>query len=371
MRIEGQLRGSGLHPVQREDGAVDFLDRHGVAVLRYGELHVYDARERAIASSLEVTGDQLAILIPDDQDAVYPLTVDPLLTSPSWTAESNQAFGLLGSSVAAAGDVNGDGFSDVVVGAIVFDNGQANEGRAYLFLGSPSGLQLNPSWTAEPNQADARFGCSVGTAGDVNGDGFADVIVGAQQYRVNNDMVGAAFVYLGSAGGLAPSPAWTVHSQINSTFGNKVGTAGDVNRDGFSDVIVGAVDFSNGEASEGKAFVYHGSATGLSTSPAWSVESNQAGAFLGYSVATAGDVNGDGFADVIVGISQYDNALTNEGQARVYHGSPAGLFRRLTPGPQSRSSVRVLRHLGGDRRRRERRRVRRRHRRRPRLRQRT
>src|SRR6266568_780792 len=89
--------------------------------------------------------------------------------SSSWTAESNQASAELGLSVATAGDVNHDGFSDVIVGAPFYDNGQTDEGRAFVYLGSASGLATTPAWTAESDQASALFGFSVATAGDVNG----------------------------------------------------------------------------------------------------------------------------------------------------------------------------------------------------------
>ena len=84
-----------------------------------------------------------------------------------------------GVSVATAGDVNGDGYSDVIVGAHDYDSDQTDEGRAYVYLGSASGLASSPAWTAEGDQAGADFGISVATAGDVNGDGYSDVIVGA------------------------------------------------------------------------------------------------------------------------------------------------------------------------------------------------
>ena len=82
--------------------------------------------------------------------------------------------------------------------------------------------------------------------------------------------------------------------------------------------------YDNGQTAKGRAFVYLGSAGGLGASPAWTAESNQACAFFGDSVATAGDVNGDGYADVIVGAPGYDNGQTDEGRAFVYHGSAAG-----------------------------------------------
>jgi hypothetical protein len=163
-------------------------------------------------------------------------------------------------------------------------------------------LSGSPAWIAEGDQDDAWFGVSVGTAGDVNGDGYADVIVGSYLYDHGEVDEGRAFVYHGSATGLSTSPAWSAESdQANAWFGYAVGTAGDVNGDGFSDVIVGAWHFANGESDEGRAYVYYGSAQGLASSPAWTAEGDQIGAHFAISVASAGDVNGDGFSDVIVG----------------------------------------------------------------------
>src|SRR5439155_4465222 len=194
-------------------------------------------------------------------------------------------------------------------------NGQTDEGRAFVFLGSASGLASTPAWTAESDQASADFGASVATAGDVNGDGYADVIVGAHLYDNGQSNEGRAFVFLGSASGLASTPAWTAESnQANADFGVSVATAGDVNGDGYSDVIVGAPLYDNGQTDEGRAFLYLGSASGLSASPAWTAESDQAGAQFAASVASAGDVNGDGFDDVLVGAPLFDNGQTDEGR---------------------------------------------------------
>jgi hypothetical protein len=245
---------------------------------------------------------------------VYHGSAAGLATTPAWTAEGNQDFAYFGGSVATAGDVNGDGYSDVIVGA-------ATVGRAFVYHGSGAGLATTAAWTAESNQAFAGFGGSVATAGDVNGDGFSDVIVGAGGYDNGEANEGRAFVYHGSGAGLATTAAWTAEgNQDFADFGFSVATAGDVNGDGFSDVIVGARTYDNGEANEGRAFVYHGSAAGLATTSDWSAESDQADADFGW-VATAGDVNGDGFSDVIVGAPRYDNGETDEGRAFVYHGS--------------------------------------------------
>ncbi len=90
-------------------------------------------------------------------------------------------------------------------------------------------------------------------------------------------------------------------NQASALFWYSVASAGDVNGDGYSDVIVGAYVYDNGQSDEGAAFIYHGSSSGLSTTAASQLEANQVSAYLGYSVASAGDVNGDGYSDVIVG----------------------------------------------------------------------
>jgi hypothetical protein len=325
LTIEGQVDGGLTAELREEEGAIDFRAGAGNVVLRYTELHVWDARGQDIASWLEASPDRVLIRV-DDRDAIYPLTIDPLLVNPAWTGEGNQASAQFGYSVSTAGDVNADGYSDVIVGVPFYDNGDQDEGRTLLFHGSPSGLSTTPAWTAEGNQFNVRFGWSVGAAGDVNGDGYSDVIVGVRTYANGQLNEGRAVIYSGSPSGLGTSPSWAVESnQMNAELGYSVGTAGDVNGDGFSDVIVGVRMYDNGQTDEGRALVYHGTASGPSLNFSWSVESNQATAWFGWAVGTAGDVNGDGFADVIVGAMLYDNGQDTEGRAYVYHGSSTGL----------------------------------------------
>jgi hypothetical protein len=111
-------------------------------------------------------------------------------------------------------------------------------------------------------------------------------------------------------------------------------------------VIVGAPGYDNDQTDEGRAFVYHGSASGLSVAADWTAESDQASTYFGYSVGTAGDVNGDGYSDVIVGAPGYDNDQTDEGRAFVYYGNPGSMSlvprqrmanHDLTISPQARS----------------------------------
>ena len=244
-----------------------------------------------------------------------------LSTTPDWTFESDSTGANLGGSVAGAGDVNMDGYSDVIVGAEFYSNGESEEGRAFLFLGDSTGLSVTPDWTAEIDQTSAGFGGSVASAGDVDMDGYADVIVGAATYNGTETNEGQAFVYLGGSTGLAAAPAWSVGTgQAFGNFGRSVASAGDVNKDGYSDVIVGAELFDNPEPNEGGAFVYLGGAAGLSMTPAWSTENDQALSWLGRAVAGAGDVNGNGYDDVIIGIPHFANGHTAEGQGMVFDG---------------------------------------------------
>lgn len=314
---------SGGFEAEFDPGACSAVLRHTNASLPYVNLRAWDASGRALAARFVEAGPGFAIEI-DDEAARYPLTIDPVLT---WIAEGDQILADFAQSVAGAGDVNGDGYDDVIIGARFYDNGQVDEGRAYVYHGSASGLAAAPAWVAEPDLATALFGHSVAGAGDVNGDGFDDVIVGAKRATNGETEEGRAYVYLGSASGLATSPAWTAESdQAFASFGESVACAGSVNGDMYSDVIVGASRYANGQVNEGRAYVYLGSASGLSTSPSWIAEPDLIGAFFGQSVSGAGDVNGDGFSDVIVGaISEIGQPFL--GGAFVYHGSatPAGL----------------------------------------------
>lgn len=251
---------------------------------------------------------------------------EPLTSRPAWTAEIDQAAAFFGAAVASAGDINGDGYADVIVGAYLYDNDQGNEGKACVYTGSAAGLSKAPTWTAEGDQDNAYLGVTVDGAGDVNGDGFDDVIVGLERIDIVQINDGQAVVYLGSAGGLAALPAWSAHGdQEEEFFGVHVGGAGDVNGDGFDDVIVGAHFFTGSFLREGRAFVFHGGPGGPATVAAWTTDGGQVDARLGATLAPAGDVNGDGFDDVLVGAHVYDNGEIDEGLVLVFLGSPAGL----------------------------------------------
>jgi hypothetical protein len=255
---------------------------------------------------------------------VYHGSVDGLSTVPDWTTAGGQVNAKYGYSVNTAGDVDGDGFDEVIVGAWEYDNGETEEGRAYVYYGSESGLSTVPDWIFENNEIRACLGGSVGTAGDVNSDGYDDVVVGAaynECWDGPSSPLGRAYGFYGSESGLGDVPDWIVELiQTGAVFGHPVATAGDVNSDGYDDVIVGALWYDNDQVDEGAAFLYLGSEAGLSTEIAWMVEGDQANCEFGRSMAKAGDVNGSDVGDVIIGAKKYDNGQEDEGAAFLYLG---------------------------------------------------
>ena len=217
-------------------------------------------------------------------------------------AAANDRFGY---SVSAAGDLNQDGFDDLIVGTKYSSPGGLTEaGSAFVYSGVDGSLLYQ--WDGAT--ANARLGASVSSAGDVNGDGFDDVIVSTYG-------VGTVSVYSGMDG--SELHQWN-GTGTGDWFGISVSGAGDVNADNFDDVIVGAWYADPGGISNaGSAFVYSGADGSLLH------RLDGVGSYdrIGYSVSGAGDVNRDGYYDVIVGAPYAGHGSTGDaGSAMVYSG---------------------------------------------------
>jgi hypothetical protein len=250
---------------------------------------------------------------------------------PDWSYFSGQARGFAGSAVASAGDVNRDGFADLLVGIPAWDTpADSNAGKVAVFHGGPSGLPLTPTYElVSPTPLDDQaFGTAVATAGDVNGDGFADVLVGAN-FLDGGFNRGVVYVFHGSASGLGATPArfWFGPPGQNSQFGRILSSAGDVNGDGFADVILGAPGQATPFTSGGAASLYLGTPSGAADVPDTTLLGTAIGVQLGLSVSLAGDVNGDGYGDVLIGSPGFNGGA---GRAQVFHGGPTGIVSSET-----------------------------------------
>ena len=218
-----------------------------------------------------------------------------------------------GYSVSDAGDVNGDGTPDLIVGVPFANTNGVDSGSARVLSGSDGSIL----YTFFGDNPGDRFGWSVSTAGDVNGDGRPDLIVGAPD---NDDRRGMSRVLSGIDGGILYDFAG---DSPEDAFGYSVSCAGDLNGDGRADIIVGAPFDDNNGGDSGNARVL----SGIDGSVLYSFDGDNGGDQFGNSVNAAGDVNGDGIGDLVVGVREADNLRSPDtGGARVFSGSDGSLL---------------------------------------------
>ena len=260
-------------------------------------------------------------------------------------------FGQSGWSVSGAGDVNGDGLDDLIVGTNLMNRTDGYGGPSYVVFGKSDGAAVELStiqsgiggFVINFYSKFAQTGVSVSSAGDVNGDGLDDLIVGAPRTRVSDLLEhknnGASYVVFGKSNGtpVELSSVWTGvggfvinGNELNAMAGLSVSQAGDVNGDGLDDVIVGsALDAS---------YVVFGKRDGaLVELPAikagiggFVINGVSAGDYNGKSVSGAGDVNGDGLDDLIVGAHGDDPHGNSSGTSFVVFGKRDGTAVELT-----------------------------------------
>ncbi|RYF91604.1 MAG: hypothetical protein EON95_14655, partial [Caulobacteraceae bacterium] len=241
-----------------------------------------------------------------------------------------------GHSVSAAGDINGDGLDDLIVGA---PGGTGANGVSYVIYGStaPFSLDFNLAdldgangFRIEGVIGGARTGFAVASAGDINGDGTDDLLISTRNGRT-------AYVVFGDEGGfgaaldlagLDGTDGFAITASVDLF---KVAGAGDVNNDGLDDIILGAPNSSPNGTNSGTVYVVFGRATGsasldvtsLNGDNGFRIDGVRANAYAGYSVASAGDVNGDGVADLVIGAPLDAGSASSSGAAYIVFGTGA------------------------------------------------
>ena len=213
---------------------------------------------------------------------------------------------MAGVSVSDAGDVDGDGHDDLLVGALSNDEGGPNAGAAYLVHGPISGVTYLAGFTKLIGEADVDFaGFSISGAGDNNGDGYHDFLVGAYANDEGGEDAGAAYLVHGDltyTANLADADAKLVGEAAGDWAGYSVSGAGDVDGDGLGDFLVGTYINAEGGIDAGAVYLLYGPATGTIDLTNADVKLvGIGGDWAGYSASGAGDVDGDGLGDVIVG----------------------------------------------------------------------
>ncbi|MBE2255514.1 MAG: FG-GAP repeat protein [Ignavibacteria bacterium] len=232
--------------------------------------------------------------------------------------QGDNSNGRFGFSI-ASGDFNGDGFSDFIASAPTHSSIGSNRGRVYLYLGGEN-YDLTPDLIINGYANEDQFGICIANAGDVNGDGFHDFLIGANLNDSNGINSGRAYLYYGgTVVNNIPDLIFTGEA-TGDYFGLSLSSAGDVNGDGFSDIIIGALYNDGAFNNAGRVYLFHGGLVMNNIADVVFSGLNAEDEF-GFSISSIGDYNGDGFSDIIIGAPMNDDAGNNSGAAYVFYGA--------------------------------------------------
>jgi hypothetical protein len=224
-----------------------------------------------------------------------------------------------GQSIITSGDFNGDGYNDLLFGIPLDDDGGTDAGSLQLFPGSSIGISSSAVTTIHGEGDDENLGLYTYRfgAGDIDGDGKDDLVVGIPTDDETGTDAGKIIVYMGTGAFLPDYISETLYGEVaGDKFGESVAVS-DVNGDGYADVVVGAPNNDDGSTDAGKVYVFEGTADGMSTTASHGQYGESSSNNLGERLYALGDINGDGYGDVYMAGDSSD--------ARVYHGDASGL----------------------------------------------
>jgi serine/threonine protein kinase len=301
-----------------------------------GPAQHWNATKR-IESAGDVNGDGYDDLLVSDIDytshldsqgevRLYMGSAQGLSETPAWRDTGHFEGGLFGHNFASAGDVNHDGYADVLVQERGYRDGKRVCSAVSLYLGSPHGLEMRPAWVHLGPGDGTYFGDGLAGIGDVNGDGYDDVAIGETLAKHQFEEEGAVYVFLGGPHGLATEPQIVLYGgSTKAQLGWSVRRVGDVDRDGYADLLVGVAYWTGKERECGAARLYRGGPHGISATPMWSTEGDEEREWLGQEASGIGDVDGDGYPDFIVGGHGWSSwGMINRGVIELWRGGPRG-----------------------------------------------